>query len=74
MGLSPVLFTFNLILLRPSFRLMVPASPFTATIAPGWRVLSYAEVSGRGNLSLDGMGRNEPYKAFSRSPSSVLIG
>jgi hypothetical protein len=73
-GLSPLLTTFNLILLRPSFSLILPLSPFTATTAPGCFELSYTLASGSGNLSLDGTGRKDPYSAFSRSPSSLLIG
>lgn len=69
-----MLLTLSLILLRPSLSLIVPASPLTAIIAPGCAVDSYTLASGSGNMSLDGMGRNDPYRAFSRSPSSVAMG
>jgi hypothetical protein len=69
-----MLLTLRLILLRPSLSLIVPASPFTATTAPGCFVSSYTLASGSGNMSFDGIGRNEPYRAFSRSPSSLEMG
>jgi hypothetical protein len=69
-----MLLTLRLILLRPSLSLMVPASPLTATTAPGCFVPSYTVASGSGNISFEGMGKKEPYRAFSRSPSSLEMG
>lgn len=69
-----MLLTFSLILLRPSLSFIVPASPFTATIAPGCLVASYTLASGSGNMSFEGTGKKDPYRAFSRSPSSEEMG
>jgi hypothetical protein len=71
MGLSPLLVTFNLILFLPSFNTIFP---LTVTTAPGCFVGSYSPFCGNGNISLSGMGKKLPYKAFARSPSSLLIG
>jgi hypothetical protein len=55
-----MLLIFRLILLRPWLSVMVPASPFTATTAPGCLVSSYTVASGSGNMSFEGTGRKEP--------------
>lgn len=69
-----MLFTLSLILLRPSFSVMIPLFPLTATMAPGCLESSYALASARGNMSIEGIGKKEPYRALARSPSSVAIG
>lgn len=74
MGRSPMLLTLSLILLRPSFSLMAPAAPLTATMAPGCFVCAYTLASGSGNMSFEGMGRKDPYRALARSPSSEVMG
>lgn len=71
-GLSPLLVTLSWILFLPSFSTILLS--LTTTIAPGCFSASYTLGSGKGKRSWDGMGKKLPYRAFSRSPSSELMG
>jgi hypothetical protein len=70
-GRSPLLVTFSRIRSRPLLR---TTASLRVTMAPGALSLANSDGSICENTSGDGMGKKEPYKAASRSPSSVQIG
>lgn len=71
MGRSPRFVTFNLCLVLPLLRIMVPPS---TTTAPGCLSGEYSPASGRANRSADGRGKKDPASALDKSPSSEQIG
>lgn len=76
MGLSPLLVTLTLTRFLPLLMVILPlcSSDLWRMMAPGCFSGEYSEESCGGKTVSGGMGRKEPYRADSMSPSSVHIG
>ncbi len=70
-GRFPLLTTVSCTRSRP---LLITIRSSLTTTAPGACFLEYSATSTGGKRSSVGTGRNEPYSAASRFPSSVQIG